>query len=299
MRTPLITLSLVAAALSLAACGGADKIGTATGAGGGSTAANGAVAHPTGATDVVLQISTGGGFVAPATNLRQLPSFTLYGDGTVITPAAVAEIFPGPAIAPLTVSHLDEAQVQVLLKAAKDAGLLVGGPIDFGDMGSVGIADAPTTTVRIAADGTTVRLDAYALSMDPAGGGQMPAGQVKARAALATFVAGAKEGADAKPYTPAGVAVYVGAFQGEAQAGAAPVVWPLSSDLATAGSKTADGLDLRCLAVTGDDAATLLAALAKANEQTQWTARADTNATFAIVARPLLPGETGCAAPGA
>ena len=70
-----------------------------------------------------------------STNLRQLPSFTLFGDGTVLTPGPVPEISPGPAISPLEVSHLDEAQVQALLKKAKDAGLFAAGGSDLGDSG--------------------------------------------------------------------------------------------------------------------------------------------------------------------
>ena len=51
-------------------------------------------------------------------NLRAMPSFTLYGDGTVIVPGPVIQIYPGPAVTPLIRSKLSESQVQALLKRA-------------------------------------------------------------------------------------------------------------------------------------------------------------------------------------
>ena len=83
------------------------------------------IAHPTAPTKVVLRVSSGGGFVTPQTNLRALPSFTLYGDGTVITPGAITMIYPGPAVYPLVKSKLGERGVQALLQRARAAGLLV------------------------------------------------------------------------------------------------------------------------------------------------------------------------------
>src|SRR4030088_2437370 len=77
-----------------------------------------AISHPARAGDVVLRVSSGGGFVAPQMSLRTLPAFTLYGDGTVIVPGVQAQIFPGPAISPLVKGKLSEAQVQELLKRA-------------------------------------------------------------------------------------------------------------------------------------------------------------------------------------
>src|SRR5690242_907334 len=103
----------------------------------GAAVARDTVAHPTSGAKVVVRVTTGGGFVSPQTNLRLLPSFTLYGDGTVIVPAAVRQIFPGPAITPLLRRHLSELQVQALLRRARAAGLLVPGPVDYGDMSAV------------------------------------------------------------------------------------------------------------------------------------------------------------------
>jgi hypothetical protein len=91
----------------------------------------------------------------------------------------------------------------------------------------------------------------------------------------------------------------VGPFRGQAQPGAAPIVWPLGSNLATAGKRVSSGLGYRCIAVGGEAARTLLATLRKANEQSQWTARGTTNSTYQVIARPLLPDQRDCSSAGA
>jgi hypothetical protein len=252
----------------------------------------GAIAHPTGATDVVLRVSSGGGFVAPQTSLRALPSFTLYGDDTVIVPGAVIQIYPGPAIYPLVRSKLTEHQVQALLQRAGQLGLLARGAIDYGDMGAVGVSDAPTTTLVVNAAGMHVERQAYALGV--ATRGRLSARQIGARRALARFIAKLPEGPSGAQYTPHAIAVYVGPFRGQAQPGAAPIVWPLQSNLATAGKRVSSGLGYRCISVRGEAARTLLATLRKANEQSQWTARSTTNSTYQVIARPLLPDQRDC-----
>lgn len=257
-----------------------------------------AISHPTGATRVVLRVSSGGGFVTAQTNLRALPEFTLYGDGTVIVPGAYIQIYPGPAIYPLVRSKLTERQVQALLKRARQAGLLARGTIDYGDMGTIGISDAATTTLIVNANGRHLKREAYALGIT-AHGGRLSPEQARARRVLAAFIAKLPQGVSGAQYTPRAMAVYVGRFQGQAQPGAAPIVWPLKRDLATAGKRVSSGLDYRCMSVTGHDARKLLAILRKANEQSQWTARANTSSTYQLIARPLLPDQPDCASVGA
>jgi hypothetical protein len=254
-----------------------------------------AISHPTAPSKVVLRVTVGGGFVAPQTNLRALPSFTLYGDGTVIVPGAVPQIFPGPAIAPLVRRTLSERQVQALLVRAREAGLLAPGAIDYGDMGSVGVSDAPTTSLVVTAGGRQVNRQAYALGIG-AGAGRLSARQVKARQALARFIATLPVKLAGARYVPHAIAVYVGRSPSPAPAGAGRVVWPLSSDLATAGKPAANGLAYRCITVGGTGVKALLAKLRSANEQSRWTVRGRPNRTYELIARPLLPDEPGCTA---
>lgn len=286
MRIRLLTSLVLAAALPAAAPGLA------------AAATPAAIGHPKGATAVVIRVSSGGGFVPVQVNLRALPSFTLYGDGTVIVPGVVPQIFPGPAIAPLLRSRLSERQVQALLQRAQAAGLLARGTIGYGDMGSVGVSDMPTTTLIVNARGRHVTRAAYALGVT-GHGGRMTAAQIRARAALARFIAQLPRGQHGAPYAPHAIAAYVGPFTGTPPTGSARVRWPLASDLAHAGKPVSSGLAYRCITVGGKDARTLLAVLRKANEQSRWVARPGATDVYQLIARPLLPDQRDCSSPGA
>jgi hypothetical protein len=74
------------------------------------------------------------------------------------------------------------------------------------------------------------------------------------------------------------------------------VRWPLASNLATAGKRPANGFAYRCITVRGKAVATLLATLRKANEQSQWVARAGAARTYQVIAVPLLPDQRDCSA---
>jgi hypothetical protein len=272
MRTPLLT-SLLLLAVTAPAAEAAPSI-----------------SHPTAATRVVLRVSSGGGFVAQQTNLRALPSFTLYGDGTVLVPGPVIQIYPGPAIQPLVRSRLGERQVQAILKRARAAGLLAPGAIAYG---MPGVSDMPTTTLIVNAGGRHVKREAYALGMT-APGGQVTEKQAKARRVLAAFIAKLPHGLAGGLVTPHAIAVYVQPYSGKPQPGARRVVWPLKSNLATAGKRTPSGLNYRCITVAGRDVKALLATLRKANELSRWTPRAGSESNYSLVARPLLPDERRC-----
>ena len=278
MRILFLTTALVIAASSQVA---------------GASATRDVIRHPAAPSGVVLRVTTGGGFVTPATNLRALPSFTLYGDGTVIVPGAIPQIFPGPAIAPLVRKRLNEHQVQVLLKRARRAGLLAPRAIDYGDMGSVGVSDGPTTTLVLNAGGKRVTRQAYALGI-AVGAGRLSAEQMTARRALAGFIGTLPRGPSGSRAIPHAIAVYVAPASAQAPAGAGRVVWPLRSDLASAGKPASNGLPYRCITVAGNDVRTLLASLRRANEQTRWALRGRPDRTYEVIARPLLPDEPGC-----
>ncbi|MDX6564614.1 MAG: hypothetical protein QOE10_276 [Gaiellales bacterium] len=255
-----------------------------------SARASATIAHPTGADVVVIRTSTGGGFVAPQASLGAVPSFTLYGDGTIVIPGAVPQISPGPAIKPLLRRHLSERQVQALLRGAKQAGLLAAGTIDYGDMGSVGVSDMPTTTLIVHAAGRRVTRQAYALGVT----GRTTPAQAKARSALSGFIATLPRSLAGVPYVPRALAVYVTSTTAPGQPGSAPITWPLSSDLATAGASISSGPGYRCITVSGGNARTLLATLRTANDQSLWKS-SGAPGRYLLIARPLLPDERSCA----
>jgi hypothetical protein len=269
--------------LLLAACGGADDTVTET-----EPPAAG-IEHPTGATDVVLQLTLTGGFVPVEYNLRRVPAVTIYGDGRVIAEGAVPAIFPGPAIFPLTEGRIDEAAIQDLLGAIDEAGLNAGA-IDFGQPP---IADAPSTVLQLTTGTTTLVHSANALDI-AAGQGLTPE-QVDARKRLAAVVAKVQQVAMAAataPYVAESLSAWVGPYQGE-PATDPPVVWPLKVPI-TSGVDP-NGFGFACIAVAGADVAALTElAAASANEASQWVAADDTNATFRVVIRPGLPHEKPC-----
>ncbi len=156
---------LTVTVLGLAACG------RVTGAGSGGDTTPGRIAHPTGANDLLLRIEYTGGFVAPEALLQRYPSFSLYGDGTVITQGAQIEIYPQPALPPLISTHVDEEGIQRILHAAIAAGL------DGPDVTYAGIpiADAPDTVFTLNLDGRTHTTTVTALGMD-VGGSSEPGG---------------------------------------------------------------------------------------------------------------------------
>jgi hypothetical protein len=246
-----------------------------------------AIAHPSGATDVVLRVTVDGGFVPVQTSLATLPTFTLYGDGRVVVPGAQIQTSPAPALVALAIRRLSERQVQTLLRRATQSGLLARGPIDYGDMGAIGVSDMPTTTVELHAAGRTLERAAYALAVTP-NGGRLSGAQARARLLLARFIA-ALPARPGSSYTPRGYAVFVAPAQ---LANGVARSWPLRSDLATAGAPVSSGLGYRCVTVGGRDADRLRAALQRANAQSQWSSGGH---RYTLIPRPLLPDERGCA----
>jgi hypothetical protein len=122
------------------------------------------ISHATGAADVLLRMESGGGFVPVEFIATSAPSFTLYGDGTVVfrDPAATPPAGEGNVsrLAPFQTIRLDEEGIQALLADAIGRGGLgiAAGPY----MGQG--ADLPSTTFRIMADGQTKEVSITPLS---------------------------------------------------------------------------------------------------------------------------------------
>lgn len=126
----------------------------------------GAIEHATGATDVILRVEQGGGFVAPSFLITQAPIFTLYGDGTVIFRDPFRE--PPPPLGhiyrsgPFRTVRLSEDQIQAtLLRAIGEGGLGTARPTYENNM----VADAPTTTFTVDAGGQHKTVSVYALGI--------------------------------------------------------------------------------------------------------------------------------------
>ena len=288
-----LAISLVALLAAACAVDGAGPTSSASN----SPAVTGFV-HPTGAKELVLRLRYVGGFVAPAAHLIDIPVISVYGDGTVIVPGPQIAIYPGPALPNLQRATITPAGLQILLEAARDAGLL--GPDAHYDLG--GIADAASAEFTVNADGRIHTISAYALME----GGQAPQGTdptvVEARAKLAKFQAqlgsleallGSELGSWSS-YQADAVQLIVNAGAPDDGQGLIqpPVAWPLSTPLAGFGETLPTLMQgQRCGGVSGTDLDLLMPLLQKANTLTPWT---DADASFGIMVRPLLPGEEGC-----
>lgn len=295
-RRPFRPVLLVAAALLLgpgAQATGRSPAGTPPPTS--TSPASSAVTHPTGAQDVVLQVTVGGGFTLPEVTVSTVPRYTLLGDGTVIVPAEPPETFSSwPALTPLRRFTLSESEIGRVLARAETAGLLGRRTVDYGDMLAVGIADAPTTTVTLHAGGRRITHSAYAL--EATGGPGLSAARSAARRALADFVESLPRPADDRTsaYHAGEVAVYVGPHRGTPD-GSAPVVWPLSTPLSTLAPPVGSGIVFGCAVISGRELETLRPVLAGATLHSRWVSGNDADSgEYSLVARSVLPGTQGC-----
>ncbi len=176
MLTSMRALVVAAVVLSVAACsgGGAGASPAASAGGSGPPTETpvdrptfGAIEHLVGSTDVVLRYEEGGGFVMPAFFATQAPSFTLYGDGTIIFRNQLLE--PLEPIGSVFLTHpfktarLTEAQIQDLLTSALgEFGLGVARPNYPNDM----VADAGTAVFTVNAGGLAKTVSIYALGLE-------------------------------------------------------------------------------------------------------------------------------------
>ena len=246
----------------------------------------------------MLRVETGGGFINPASTLNELPQFSLYGDGTSITPGVQIEIYPGPALSEPIATPLTEEGVQALLLAARGAGLF--NDASYTDLGSVGIADAPTTTFTVNADGSTYTTTVYALGELSEKPAAMTDAEFEARAKLQAFVAKlgnlgswlpqGSVGPD-QPFEPQGLAIYSGDYQKDPTLHEPSIDWPLQPALADFGAAVPNLPDMRCGVASGSDLATLMPLARGANQLTPWVSASD---RFGLTFRPLLPDQSTC-----
>jgi hypothetical protein len=291
-----ISLGLLAGACANASTdAGTGDGGTGSGGQGGD---GGGISYPTAADQVVLRIEQGGGFVAPQYTLTSIPLFSLFGDGLVVTPGAQIEIFPSPALPALTQQRLSADAIQELLQAAIDAGLNT--DHSYTNLGSVGIADAATTTFTLTVDGQTHTIKVYALSELGSKPDRMSQDEYQARQDLFAFETKATDLSwlpqdaisDRGLYQPSGLRLFVSRYQPDPNLTEPSVEWPLSPGLASFGDPFQDGLDgTRCGTVVADAAATLLPVVEQVNQLTPWTSE---GTRYGILFRPLLPDESGC-----
>jgi len=290
MRTRSILLPVTLLVL-VAACSG--KGGT----GGESSTPTVPISRPTGASEMVMRIASGGGLIPEQVRAAEIPEWSLYGDGTLITTGPQTEIYPQPALPNLLQRSISEEAVQAILHAASGAGLLE----TDRQLAATDATDLWTTTITINAEGKTHTTSVYGLGFQPAEGA--PAPPKGDAAAIETIQAFSNKASDLTTWLPEGsvgpeqpyrldaVRVYVFPYQPptDPKLTQQGMTWPLPS---LAGKPT----DIApCLVVMGPDLRTLLPLAENANQLTPWVGIGpNRNEVHGLVFRPLLPGESGC-----
>ena len=248
------------------------------------------IAHPTGATDIVLRYDSAGGFVPPEFLAARVPYFTLYGDGRFVFVQTSATPPQGDIATgqPLRTAKLTEAQIQSLIQfALDDGGLAIARETYNNPM----VADAPTAVFTINADNDSKTVSAMGL-----GHQQQPGPDAAVLERLATladrlydFDHGGALGSD--PYVPT---AYRGVLTDAAGVTGVPVRdWPWADLKASDFTlpKDPNVLQQATHTLTPDE----LAALKVDGSQNGiaggiWV-RADNGKLYSLVVRPLLPDE--------
>jgi hypothetical protein len=307
MRLKLLSATVLSLGILAGACANASPGdgpgdgGTGSGGDTGSSTPSGDTGSPTpiGSGQLVLRIEQGGGFVPIEFNLTQMPMMSLYEDGLVITPGAQIEIYPGPALPALSQQHLSPDAIQLLIQAAIDVGL--DKDRDYTDLGSMAVADAPTTTFTLTVDGQTHVTNVYALDFDlgPAHD-KMSDEEFQARKDLLAFQKNATDLSwlpdgsvtDQGVYRPTSLRIFTSPYQPDPALTQDPIAWPLTPGLDLFGESLQDAPGgMRCGTVAADAAVSLLPLVEHANQLTPWTSD---GARYGLLFRPLLPDESGC-----
>ncbi|CAN5183852.1 hypothetical protein BH24ACT1_BH24ACT1_05860 [soil metagenome] len=238
-----------------------------------------------GAAELVLSVEVGGGLLPAGQAFRTVPSAVVYGDGTTLSPGATVAIYPGPAAVPITRGTLDKSELERLVSAAGNAGLLDDTDDDYG---RPPVADVTTTTVRIVAGGKTHVTSVYALhpGATPLPGVGFAQQQARERVVdYVDLVIQAIVAAEGEPYVPERYWVL-----------------PLAPDLTVDPAVAPDGQNWpfpdvvlgegECTVVSGNRAIELGHALQTATEISRW--RTASGETFVLSVRPALPHEADC-----
>jgi hypothetical protein len=253
--------------------------------------------HSTDGHDVLVRVAFEGGFVPAEWTYRSLPSFSLYGDGTLVLPGAQIELYPGPALPAISTRPVTEAGIQATLEEVLHS--IQGVPDEMLDMGSVGLADVPTTVITVHAGGVDRTIKVYGLSELTERPERMSDEEFRARGqlqelvtklgGLETWLPDGSLGAETM-YESSGARLFVSEYQ-KVDLPQEPIRWPLGDNLDRFGDMATGSDTYRCGVVQDAEWATLREAASRANEFTPWT---EAGTRFSILFRPLLPDESGC-----
>lgn len=255
-------------AVSLAACGGEDTALTTT---------------PDDPDAVILTVTSEGGFVPVEFNLDRMPRHVLTVDRSLYFQGPTTEEFPGPILPNVQVTTIDEATYSEVMDLVDDLGLA---NIDerLDDTGSDRIADASTEVITLYDDDGAHRYGFYALGLAEDGStDRLLAGEI------VELLDEAANTGESSAYQPQRLQVAAGPPMEVEEAMRTVEEWPLEVSYQEMDEW---GMGWRCAVVTDDEVVpSLVEIFSSATQATVWETGEE---EFAIRARPLLPGETGC-----
>jgi hypothetical protein len=175
---------------------------------------------------VVLRMTVGGGFVPMSVAMLEMPTFTLYADGTAIFRPSTGGTYDAPPA--LVQAELSDEQMTALLAFAAGPGGLADAAESYTDMF---VSDAPTTVFTIDTPELSKTVSAYALGFEQPGGS--PDAEILARLDKLADTLGAFEQQvdagnveSAALYEPQGyLATFYPDWEGNT---ATPTPWPFS-----------------------------------------------------------------------
>jgi hypothetical protein len=233
----------------------------------------------------------------PIVQFGWLPVVVVTAEGSLLQPGPLMELHPGPLVPPVEERAITSRGIEILVGAARDAGLLTG-QVDFTG-GSLRPGQA-AGRLEIVADGQR-----YEIVGDPSRVvrcGDPPARCIPAPGSPEAFAhfwlrlsdlpgwLGSELGSP-RPHVPAAYAILVGPPPSEPGLAPAPATWPLEPRLRDFGAGLAGDPGRRCGVVAGEAAATLRPILEAANELTPWIDPDEPGQRYGLTVRPLLPGD--------
>jgi hypothetical protein len=235
---------------------------------------------------LVLQITDEGGFAPIELIVNRLPRFSVYADGTLLSPAPVPAIYPGPILMPLQSVPLSDADLVSLMEAIEAVGLpSIDREID--DRLTSRVADATTVIATyVDADGAEHVYGAYALGLvddEP-----VPDPTMKLQE-LIELLDGFLANPGGAVFEPDRIQLWINDNPSVDPDFTQTLTWPL--DITPADFEPEGDFQLGCHVLAGEAAQEAIGAFNAANQATVW----DYEGTeYQLIARVLLPGEPGC-----
>lgn len=234
----------------------------------------------------VIRIEQTGGMLPPWETLRWYPTVALYEDGRLIMQGPQVELYPGPALPNLQVTHFSlDAVLQALAWAAESG--LQGEDRQLGPL----ILDSGSTVFTVVGAGGTHRTSVTDMSAnDPEIAALREFQDVLT--SLATWLP-EEVASEAAPYQWDRLRVI--SFPGDPAnlpdpAQAKIVDWPLA-DLATLGVSWSEPAEYRCFELATDDLAAARPIFEAAHELTLYESA---EVTYQLYLHPLLPDDEAC-----